>query len=336
LIALARAQANLSDGFREACLIVQLDEAAAELGICHRGRLLLDYRPGGKTGTENVAAVVGQHLIRLQRYLNRNHGYLESPLRRVYLTGDPRSVEIARQRFASLGQLEVHVLEPRDLQVNWQHAGEAPGTESAGVLGTALTLRQDIESLPGPNMIEGTLAQMRTPLRPVLLRSLAPLAAVVLVSLAIWILHFVHLRQLAGLRSELNALQPVVAHMTELRLQLLSADAKLAQLARLEQKLEQRNWPSLLTRVSQCLPDDVWLERFVVRDGHLATLGGASFTDGGVYDLGGYLKNVPEIAEVALEGTGLSQSETGPTTTFDVKATLASFAAPLKKEDRDE
>lgn len=336
LIALARAQANLSDGFQEACLVIQIDESAAELGICHRGRLLLDYRPGGKTGTEDVAAIVGQHLIRLQRYLKRCHGYLEAPLQRVYLTGDPRSVEIARQRFARLGQLDVQVLDPRELRVDWQFAGEVPDTQSVAVLGTALTLTKEVESLPGPNLIDGMLAQMREPLRPILTRSLAPLAAVVMVTVAIWLLHLVNWRQMAELRAELSSLAPMVARMTELRLQLSSADAKLVQLAKLEQKLQQPDWQRLLTRVSQCLPEDVWLERLVVRDGHFATFGGASFTDSGVYDFVGYLKKVPNISEVALEGTGLNQTQTGPTTTFDVKATLASFSGSRKNEDHDE
>jgi hypothetical protein len=128
----------------------------------------------------------------------------------------------------------------------------------------------------------------------------------------------------------------VVARATEMRLQLLSAEAKLAQLATLERKLSQPNWQQLLTRVSQSLPEDVWLERLVVRDGRSATLGGASFTDSGVYDFVNYLKNVPNIAEIALEGTGLSQSQSGPTTTFDLKATLASFNAHGSEGVRDE
>ncbi len=79
LIALSRAQANLRNACQDACLIIQFDEDVAELGICHRGRLLLDYRPGGHTDAENVADVVAQHLSRLQRYLERYHSYLDAP-----------------------------------------------------------------------------------------------------------------------------------------------------------------------------------------------------------------------------------------------------------------
>ena len=73
LVALSRAQARLRDGCRDACLVIQLDDGGAELGICHGGRLLLDYRPGGHTDAANVADVLAQHLTRVQRYLDRNH-----------------------------------------------------------------------------------------------------------------------------------------------------------------------------------------------------------------------------------------------------------------------
>src|SRR4051812_43942648 len=67
LIALSRAQAHLRSTCQQACLIIRLDEDVAELGICHHGRLLLDYRPGGHNNADNVAGIVAQHVSRLQR-----------------------------------------------------------------------------------------------------------------------------------------------------------------------------------------------------------------------------------------------------------------------------
>jgi hypothetical protein len=327
LVALSRAQANLRDGCSDACMLIQVDEAAAELGICHRGRLLLDYRPGGNTGTENIAAVVGQHLVRLQRYLNRYHSYLDKPVRQVYLTGDPQAVEIARQKFANLRELDVCVLDPSELDVEWQHVGGGPGTQMTAALGTALTFNSTGEAHQGPNLIEGTLAQLRAPMRPVLIRSLAPFAAVVLAAVAFLGMHLVNLAEMKSLRAELQELQPAQTRANELRLKLVVAEAKIAQFERLQSKLSPPDWSQLLTRISQSMPDDVWLDRLIVQDCKSASLGGASFTDSGVYDFVNYLKQVPEVAEIALEGTGASQNESGPTTTFDLKATLANFAA---------
>src|SRR6476659_9909589 len=140
LIALSRAQAHLKSVCEEACLIVQLDEDVAELGICHRGRLLLDYRPGGHTNAENVAGVVPQNLSRLQRYVQRYHSYLDAPIHHVYLAGDADAVARARKKFGELPNFDVHVLEPVDLDMPWKHAAEIPGTDLAAALGTAMVL----------------------------------------------------------------------------------------------------------------------------------------------------------------------------------------------------
>ncbi len=64
-----------------------------------------------------------------------------------------------------------------------------------------------------------------------------------------------------------------------------------------------------------------------------ATLAGASYTDEGVYGFVGYLKGVPDTA-VALEGTGVGQSDTGPTTNFTLQLTLANLADHSEKEVR--
>ena len=151
LIALSRAQAHLKSVCQDACLIVQLDEDVAELGICHRGRLLLDYRPGGHTNAENVAGVVAQHLSRLQRYIQRYHSYLDAPIRHVYLAGDAGAVARARKKFGELPNFDVHVLEPADLDMPWKHAADVPVTALASALGTAMVLYSESTEQEGPN-----------------------------------------------------------------------------------------------------------------------------------------------------------------------------------------
>jgi hypothetical protein len=208
--------------------------------------------------------------------------------------------------------------------------GSPPGTQLAAALGTALADNVSGNAQQGPNLIEGTLAQLKAPLRPTLIRSLLPLAAVALIAVTIFALHLVSLGQIAALHAELGTLQPAQARANELRLQLIAADAKLTQLESLQRKLTPPDWKGFLSRLAQSMPADVWLDRLIVLDGKSATLGGASYTDNGVYDFVNYLKQVPDVAEIALEGTGAGQNESGPTTTFDLKATLAKFDASAK------
>jgi hypothetical protein len=334
LLALCRSQVHLRDASQEACLLIQLDEDVAELGICHGGRLLLDYRPGGHTNAGNVADVVAQHLSRLQRYIQRYHSYLDAPLRHVYLAGDADAVERAAAKFKQLECFEIRVLEPGDLELAWQHVGDTPGTDLAATLGTAMTNYSDPASHQGPNLIAGALAQQRTPLRPILIRSLAPIAAVLLVAAALGLIRLNQWRQIASLRSELDGLTPACVRATELRLNLAGAEAKLHQLTALANQLPKAEWQQVLSRISQSMPEDVWLDRFSVQDGQAAAVSGASYTDSGVYDFVGYLKQVPGVADITLESTGVGQSATGPTTNFELKLTLTNFTGTAGKEGR--
>jgi hypothetical protein len=334
LIALSRAQAQLRESCKEAALLIQLDEGAAELGICHGGRLLLDYRPGGRTNAENVASLVAQHLSRLQRYIERYHSYLDAPLRHVYLAGDADAVGQASKKFRALPNFQVHILEPADIDMPWQHAAEVPGTELAATLGTAMALYSDSSEKQGPNLIENALAQLRDPLRPILIRSFLPIAAVLVVAATLFVLRLQQWSGLSAVRAELDELAPICTHATELRLKLATAESKLAQLKALAKQLPQPGWQQIFSHVSQSMPDDVWLDRLSFHDGKSASLTGASYTDGGVYDFVGYLKQVPDISEIALEGTGVGQSTTGPTTNFTLQLTLANLADRNEKEAR--
>jgi Tfp pilus assembly protein PilN len=133
-------------------------------------------------------------------------------------------------------------------------------------------------------------------------------------------------------REELDVLAPICARATELRLNLATAESKLAQLKALDKQLPQPNWQQILSHVSQSMPDDVWLDRLTFHDGKSASLTGASYTDGGVYDFVGYLKQVPDISEIALEGTGVGQSTSGPTTNFTMQITMSNVADRNDKE----
>jgi hypothetical protein len=322
LVALSRAQASLRGGTGECCLIIQLDERGAELGIAHAGRLLLDYRPGGQTDATNIADLVAQHLTRLQRNVNRQRRDINVLIRQVYLAGDPAAVVRAAKQFARLKQFQVSVIDPAKLEAPWQFVGEPAGPELAAALGTALLEGHADAEKRSPNLLERILAESREPMRPILVRSLVPVAAVLLVAVGLFALFQRERIATDGVRAQLEELSAVRARARELQLTLVSADAKLAQLAALEAQLPTPNWSQLLARIAESMPEDVWLDSLSFRDGQTASLSGASYADGGVYDFVGYLKQVPDIAQIALEGTGVGHSPTGPTTSFDLELSL--------------
>jgi Tfp pilus assembly protein PilN len=216
----------------------------------------------------------------------------------------------------------------------WQHLGDVPHTDLAAALGTAMALYSDTSEKQGPNLIESALAQQREPMRPILIRAALPMAAVVLVAAALGVVRFQQWREMAQLGAELEALTPASVRATELRLKLTSAEAKLKQLAALANQLPKPDWQLILSHLSQSMPDDVWLDRLSVRDGQTVALSGASYSDSGVYDYVGYLKQVPGFGDIALDGTGVGQSPSGPTTNFDLKLSFTNFAGGSNKEGR--
>ena len=59
----------------------------------------------------------------------------------------------ARSRNSTkLRDFEVHVLEPGDLDMPWQHAAEPPGTDLAAALGTAMALYPESAEAAGPEL----------------------------------------------------------------------------------------------------------------------------------------------------------------------------------------
>jgi Tfp pilus assembly protein PilN len=332
LIALSRAQALIGAATEEACLVVELNDGGAELGICHNGRLLLDYRPGGRTNATNVADVIAQHLTRVQRYLDRHHGYLKSPIRQVYLAGDADAVAQAQKQFARFKQFEAAPINPGQLIALWRHVAQSPGPELAAALGTALIDYQTDASERTPNLMERILSESREPMRPILIRSLLPLAAVLLVAMGLFALLQRERSETAVLQAQIDELEPLRAEARETQLTLTISEHKLVQLKQLESRLPKPNWGRLLTRIAQSMPDDVWLESLLVQDAHAAKLTGASYADGGVYDFVGYLKQVPDIAQIALEGTGTGHSQTGPTTSFELQLSLSRESNPAGQE----
>ncbi len=115
-------------------------------------------------------------------------------------------------------------------------------------------------------------------------------------------------REMSGLQAELEELAPACHAGHRTAAQAAGDEDQAATAASARKQLPQPDWQQILSRISQSMPEDVWLDRLTFHDGTSAALSGASYTDGGVYDFVGYLKQVPDIAEIALEGTGVGQS----------------------------
>lgn len=323
LSALTRAVSRLPDAPTEPFLLVHFAESATEIGICHEGRLLLDYRPGGAAAVADLPTLLGSHLNRLNRHIAR---YLRSSstgtLKQVLLCGDDAAVRTAAQQFQLRSPLEVVTVRPGDVQATWQLRAEAAEAVTAPALGGLLLSYLPVEECDAPNFMQHLLAGRQEPLRPDLVRSAIPIAATLLIAAALAWVNAGERNSLTAMQADIDSLAAQAARATELRLQLSTSEAKLEHLQVLASKLPTGLGSEAIRRLGACMPNDVWLSQLLVNDRAHARLQGASYLEAGVYDFVRWLELAPGFEGVALKRTTAATNAFGPTTSFELELTL--------------
>jgi hypothetical protein len=335
LSALSRAVSRLPDVPDAPYLLVNLAQSATEIGVCHEGKLLLDYRPGGATHTAELGALLESHLNRLNRHVAR---YLRTNtvLKHVFLCGDDQAVKSAIRQFGAKSQLEIRHVRPDEIQATWKYVDDAARQTTAAALGGLLATYLPPDELDAPNLMQHIFESQREPLRPRILQSILPIAAVLVVAVGLGLVNGRQQGALDGMQAELDKLSVIDARATELRLKLMAAQSKLDELTKLADKLPARLGGATIARLGACMPSDVWLSKLELTDCSKVYLQGASYVETGVYDFVSWLQQAPGFAEVALKRTQPSAGPTGPTTTFELELALGAAKTIATKVARHE
>jgi len=336
LIATSRAIGRLKDVPDEPCLLIHLDESAVELGVCHAGSLLLDYRPGGRTDPEELVELVRTHLSRLQRHVGRQLRIPPPQLNRIYLCGKQDAVERAYPVFSACPQFDVEIIDPANIQATWDFAEPVTNSESVPALGALLNTYLPESERDVPNFLEHILASTREPLQPILIRTVMPLAAVLLVAVTIFAWNFSKQRAIDELQLQLDGLAVVQARDRELHLQQEAAISKLVQLKALAESMHSLPTGEIVARLGHCMPDDVWLNRLEIVGMQSIQLEGASYLEAGVFDFVNWLDLAPGFEDVALRSTRPGHSATGPAIDFTVELNLDDWNGHVEEVARNE
>ena len=333
LVALSRLHGQLDPEDESAVVLAQLDEDRFEIGVSRRGQLLLEYRPTSDATTAKLGQIVDAHHDRLVRFCQRQYGVGRMDLSRLWLVGNPEEVSATNARTEK--RLATGVLPLDVLSRFWDLEKCGPITAEMGAaLGLALRGRID-EVGVSPNLMEKIHASAKAPLRPILIRSVAPIAATLLVAACLWAVNLEQRMELSALRAEVDQVAPLELRGQRLSKTLRDADVEVHHLRRLAAKTPHRGLDQLVGRLAQCLPEDVWLSDLRLADPGQLTLAGVGYTEGGVYDFVRHLENAPGFNEVALRGTDAEQTSQGPATSFHIDIDLA--PAPLAaREASDE
>ncbi len=331
LVALSRLQGQIDREDESAVILAQLDEQRFEIGISRGGQLLLEYRPAASARISQLGEVIDDHYDRFERYCGRQYGVGNMEIDRVWIVGEPDEVKATNAQTET--KLTSGVLPMESLSKHWQLGDSDPITAEMGAaLGLALRGRYD-ETGVSPNLMDEIHAQAKTPLRPILLRALAPIAATLLVAATLWAVNLERQSQLAVLRSQFDEIRPVELRGKQMAKQIADAAIEIEHTTKLVASTPQREINPLIKRLGACLPEDVWLKGFRLLEENKAALSGASYTEGGVYDFVRYLEASPDYVEVALRGTGVDQTPQGPATSFEIDVELTPALPATIEED---
>lgn len=331
LVSTSRAIGRLEDAPGEPCLLIHLDHSAVELGICHAGNLLLDYRPGGTTNSEELVELVHTHLNRLQRHVGRQLHEPPPQLKRVYLCGEQAAVDTAFPIFSASRHFDVEKIDPAKIQATWEFAEVLKDSAAVPALGALLSTYLPSSERDVPNFMEHILASTREPLQPILIRSLMPLAAVLMVATSIFAFNFTKQQALDEIQQQLDSLASVQARDRELRLQRGAAESKFSELRALAEGLHSLPAGEIVARIGHCMPSDVWLSRLEISDMKTIQLSGASYLEAGVFDFVNWLEQSPGFDDVALRSTRPGQSASGPAIDFNVELNLGDWNGRIEE-----
>jgi Tfp pilus assembly protein PilN len=336
LVANSRAVGRLQNAPDQPTLLIHIDNSTVEIGVCHRGRLLLEYRPGSCETSEELIEVVRTHFGRLERHVGRLLGEATPKLRHVYLTGERQQIQSVLSALGKVEDMELEIVSPGEIQATWQITAGASDPSTIPALGAMLGTYLPAGESDAPNFMDHIIAVSREPMKPILIRSAIPIAAVLLVALGLAGVDFHQQRALNVLQEQLDELAVAQNRARELRLQQAASEAKLDQLNRLASQLVSPPNAEIMRRIAQCMPSDVWLSSLSYSDDDTLALKGSSYLEAGVFDFVRWLELAPGFDSVALRGTKSGQSVAGPTVDFDVELNLADPNAPAKKVARRE
>jgi hypothetical protein len=309
-------------------IIVELNQRGIDLGISYQGRLLLDYRPGGLTRNSGeqrqLAEIVRKHLGRIRRYCHRYFQYSGGKLSQVVLCGQDEEIDVLRQHFSEVTDLETTVVTARQVCPEWTFdPALADDSSLLPTLGTLLHAARPAKDDETPDLLKPLLLAQREPLGPAALKHFWPLGAAIALALVAFVAGEYEHWQASSLAAPVEQARKDSELLASKQVELRAIEAKMKSLKKLGDTLLPTLWDELLTDVGGCLPQGTWLESLKVDRNGTVYLYGPSFDPNSVYELVEQLKQLPTLEDVVLEGTRSARIDSGPATLFDVKCTYA-------------
>ena len=333
LVALCRLLGGTGRDTDEPVLIIGISESGVEVGISHRGQLLLHYRPAGHSAPDEVADVVIRHLARLRRYCDRYYGYAQGRLSQVFICGTTEPVDSAVAKFNSHGELSVEVLTPDSIDPRWHFVSQDAKPVLSAALGTCLQSAATDQLPPGPDLSRQVAREQSRPILLETCRSLWPVAVAAVVGFGLFLANWHEQVECARVAREIERIDSAAVELWQLRCEIAEADTKIELLEALGDADDGMSWNTMLATLARCMPRDLWLDRVTVEKDNQVTLAGNSYREGTIYDFVNNLEPAPGWSQAAIEGTWPAATKSGRMTKFDIQCKFA--AEPNSNERAD-
>ncbi len=325
LVSVARlvGAANLAD---EPILLADGSGSQWDIGIAYQGKLLLDYRPAGANGDDALSAALDGHISRLRRFCHRHRGITSSELNKLYIYGENEKLSRTTARLDDRIGIEATTLEVPTIDSVYRIEHEFHSTKYVPAVAAMFPLLTNVSIDEVPDML-GRIR--RAPDRPWPIRMTITIwpvvAALLFLVISYGLVSTERRRALAVIESRAQIETQMT--QTQLRLTQLTGQRELlAHLERISDATRETGWDQVLTQVSQCLPDNVRINEFRVESDGQVRLEGVTNDEATVYDVVGHLRHLPEIIQVALQGT--APEPQSDATRFTVRLTTANGQIP--------
>ncbi len=307
-------------------LIVNISERWTEICISQAGHLYLSYRPAALQDHTETASLVSHHHARLKRYCRRRSLPGNGELPTALLSGESAAVDTVRAALAAAG---VITAEPLALDaplavgsedLAWRcDMGELSSSLAPGI-GACLSLLAGADDyLSAPDLLPEVRQREREPWQRRLIRFCGPIAALVLLFAA----NRAAVQYQTGIVQQLeleNA--PVLAIQEQLdgsREHLIDLRDRLGYLNTVDQRTADPDLRGLVEQITRCLSESMTLDTIHVHSDGKIQLDGRSGDEPAVYDFVAWLRRLPGITSVALNGTTPQEVRGVPTTGFEIE-----------------
>ncbi len=295
---------------KEPILIADGSGSQWDIGIAYQGQLLLDYRPAGASNEDALSEALDGHISRLRRFCHRHRGITSSELKRLTIYGENEKVSRTLATLGDRNQIDVAILEVPQIDDVYRIEERFRASRYVPAVAAIMPLLTNIPTELIPDMLGPV---RRAPDRPwavqMTLAILPAVAAVLFLMIAYGLVSTERKRE-QTIHDSREQIQNQM-RLTQVRMVELTGQKELLlQLESIEKQTRETRWDVLIARVTQCLPDTVRINEFRVDAEGMVRIDGATVDETNVYDVVDNFRRLPEVRQVALQGTmPESQSE---------------------------